>query len=103
MIIQKMADLPSSWVRADGPEAEIVFSCRVRLARNLEDFIFPSRADDSIKKKVSEKVLEAVHKNNYFKGGSIIEMSKLSPIERRFLVERHLISVEFGEEISHRS
>lgn len=102
MILQKMADLPSSWVRADGPEAEIVFSCRVRLARNLGDFIFPSWADDSIKKEVSEKVLEAVHRNNYFKGGNIIEMSKLSPIERRFLVERHLISVEFGEEISHR-
>jgi len=102
MILQGMADLPSLWVAADGPEAEIVFSCRVRLARNLEDFIFPAWADNSTKKIVSEKILRAVDKNNYFKEGRIIDMNRLSPVERRFLMERHLISVEFIEGGSYR-
>lgn len=102
MNLQKMADLPSLWVAADGPEAEIVFSCRVRLARNLEDFIFPAWADNSTKKIVSEEILRAVEKNNYFKEARIIDMNRLSPVERRFLMERHLISVEFVEEGSYR-
>ena len=102
MILQKMANSPGLWVRADGPKAEIVFSCRVRLARNLEDFVFPSWADNSGRKSVSERVLEAVDKNNYFKKGLIIDMSKLSPVETRFLMERHLISMEFSEIADHK-
>jgi len=102
MIFQEMADSPGVWVRADGSEAEIVFSCRVRLARNLEDFIFPSWADNSTRKNVSEKVLEAVNENNYFKEGHIIDINTLSLIERRFLMERHLISAEFVQGGSYR-
>ena len=32
------------WLRGDGPEADIVISSRVRLARNLAEFPFISRA-----------------------------------------------------------
>lgn len=101
MLVQEMANLPSAWVKANGPEAEIVFSCRVRLARNLEGFVFPSWADNSVRKSVSEKVLEAVGKNNYFKKGRTIDMNRLSSIERRFFMERHLISMEFTEPTDH--
>ena len=37
------------WLRASGPESDIVISSRIRLARNLAQFPFPSRADDAIR------------------------------------------------------
>ncbi len=97
MILQKMANSSSLWLKADGPEAGIVFSCRVRLARNLEDFTFPPWAKDSVMKDASERIIEAVSKSDYLKQARLIDMNELSSTERRFLLERHLISVEFTE------
>ena len=34
------------WLRGSGPEADIVMSTRIRLARNLAEFPFISRASD---------------------------------------------------------
>ena len=96
MILQEIANSTSRWLRGDGPEAEIVFSCRVRLARNLEGFTFPPWAHDSVLRDVSDKVLNAVNKSDYLKNSHLINMSELSSIERRFLLERHLISLEFS-------
>lgn len=95
MRFQAMANVTSRWVKGDGPEAEVVFSCRVRLARNLEDFPFPLWAEESKLKGVSEKVINAIEKSKYLKNAHIIDMAELSSTERRFLLERHLISVEF--------
>ncbi len=42
-------DLVSSsgeWLKGNGPESDIVISSRIRLARNLADFPFISRATD---------------------------------------------------------
>jgi len=102
MILQEMANSASQWLRGDGPEGEIVFSCRVRLARNLEGFTFPPRAHDSVLRDVSDKVLNAVKKSDYLKNNRLINMSELSGTERRFLLERHLISLEFSAGGSHR-
>ncbi len=95
MIFQQMINSPSQWVREEGPEANIVFSSRVRLARDIQDFIFPPWASNSELKKASAKILEAVHKSKYFEGSSVIDMKELSFLERKFLLERHLISDEF--------
>lgn len=102
MILQEMANSISQWLRGDGPEAEIVFSCRVRLARNLEGFTFPPWAHDSVLRDVSDKVLNAVNKSDYLKNSRLINMSELSSTERRFLLERYLISPEFSAGGSHR-
>jgi protein arginine kinase len=102
MILQEMANSTSQWLRGDGPEAEIVFSCRVRLARNLEGFTFPPWATNSVLRDVSDKVLNAVNKSDYLKNSRLINMSELSGTERRFLLERHLISPEFSAGAPHR-
>jgi len=92
----------SFWLKGDGPEADIIFSSRIRLARNLRGFIFPPWADSLTLKRVSEKVLDAIKRCNYLKNARLIDMNKLSSIERGFLLERHLISVEFSRGGSHR-
>jgi len=92
-----MAGSPCYWLRGDGPEAMIVFSSRVRLARNLKEFVFPPWAQSYILKSVVEKVLKAVKRAIYFKDVYYIEIGELSSLERDFLLERHLISQEFSK------
>lgn len=95
MKIQSLLRTPNEWIRASGPEAEIVFSSRVRLARNLRGFVFPPWSKEPWLKRVAIQILQAVKVNDYFRECWIFDMSELSPIERKFLLERHLISQEF--------
>jgi len=97
MNLKEMVSSPGYWLRGDGPEAMIVFSSRIRLARNLKGFVFPPWAQSSLLKSVAEKLLKAVKKAVYFKNAYYIEIGKLSPLERDFLLERHLISQEFNK------
>ena len=41
------------WYKSSGNQGDIVLSTRVRLARNLEDYPFPSRLDSKEKEEVS--------------------------------------------------
>jgi protein arginine kinase len=85
------------WLSGAGPEADIVISSRVRLARNLADYPFMSRASaqdrENIKKILRERVLEVVPQTNVL----CVEVDKLEKIDCQFLVERHLISRELAE------
>ncbi|MCD6318444.1 protein arginine kinase [Candidatus Aerophobetes bacterium] len=101
-IFQQLINSPSQWIKEEGPEANIVFSSRVRLARNIQGFVFPPWASNSELKKVSTEILEAAGKSKYFKVSSVIDMEKLSFLERRFLLERHLISDEFVDNGKYR-
>ena len=38
------ANAKGSWINADGPDADVVMSCRARLARNIAGFPFMNRA-----------------------------------------------------------
>jgi protein arginine kinase len=89
----------SSWMSQNGPDSDIVLSSRVRLARNLEQSPFPIVA-------TNEQALELVA---MFKGNmkdfphvlsdlKLLEMTDLKPLEKRVLVEKHLISPQLAEE-----
>jgi protein arginine kinase len=85
------------WLSGTGPEADIVISSRVRLARNLADYPFMNRATpqdrENIKKILRDRVLEVVPQTNVL----CVEVDKLEKIDCQFLVERHLISRELAE------
>ncbi len=93
--IKYLLKTPNEWIKATGPESEIVFSSRVRLARNMRGFSFPPWGKDSQLKEVCNQVLEVICKSNYFKNCLILNMDELSLLEKKFLLERHLISREF--------
>lgn len=95
MSIKRILEFPNEWIRANGPQADIVFSSRVRLARNLRDFIFPPWGRELHLEEVAKLVLKVVEGSGYFKNCWIFEMEKISLLERKFLLERHLISKEF--------
>lgn len=91
---QFMNDAISPWMREDGPENDIVLSTRIRLARNFENEIFPVIADEKDLQRITKYFKENYHQTSFDQYGNfeLIEMSNLTHIEKRVLVEKHLIS-----------
>jgi protein arginine kinase len=86
-----------SWLTGGGREAEIVLSTRVRLARNLQGYPFPIRADVEDSARVFERTTAAIEAAESLAGASIWDVDDLEPGERDLLLERHLISRELLE------
>lgn len=90
------------WYMDLGNQGDIVLSTRVRLARNLVDYPFPSRLDSKEKEEVSSIIKEALSDYNE-KALDNIDMASLTPAEAVSLAEKHLISPEFASETRGRS
>lgn len=93
-------DALSRWMREQGPDADVVLSSRVRLARNLRGSPFPIMASPAQSKAVMEQLL-AVAENGRLNGlGAIdvIRLSELTDLEKMVLVEKHLISPNLANE-----
>ena len=56
MQLDDLTNNSGEWLRGAGPESDIVISSRVRLARNLADFPFISRATPQDRARI-EKIL----------------------------------------------
>lgn len=84
-----------NWYKNKGNEGDIVLSTRVRLARNLTEYPFPGRLDESQKKDIANLVNNILSQEKTFDLDSI-DMSALSPAETVSLAEKHLISPEFA-------
>lgn len=98
----------SGWMSLDGPESDVVLSSRIRLARNLRGCKFPPRSTDAENKDVLAKVEQVVvqlieSRTPLFKDGRWVRISELSPIERQVLVERHLVSPQYVQEVHARA
>ncbi len=85
----------SKWYFEKGDQGDIVISTRIRLARNLNEYPFPSKLDTAGKDKVNSLVKSTLFENDGT-GLSYIEMKDLSRIQAVSLAERHLISPEFA-------
>ncbi|KAF0127399.1 MAG: ATP:guanido phosphotransferase [Elusimicrobia bacterium] len=81
-----------NWAAAEGDWPDIVFSTRVRFARNLHGFPFPGRAARQSQAELRRRVLEAVKASRLFPRSREAALETLSPLEKRFLVERRHIS-----------
>lgn len=90
------------WYMGLGNQGDIVLSTRVRLARNLEDYPFPSRLDSKEKEEVSSIIKEALSDYNE-KALENIDMASLTPAGAVSLAEKHLISPEFASETKGRT
>jgi protein arginine kinase len=90
------------WLRGSGPEADIVMSSRIRLARNLADFPFIRRCTPHDRQAIVRSVQQRVLKDGGLTEAGIdkylaIEVDQLKQVDRQFLVERQLISRELAE------
>ena len=101
MDLQELAKTSGEWLRGSGPQSDIVISSRIRLARNLADFPFIARATEQDRDEIGKILrdrIEALHGAGKFSGQLIyVDVRALEEVDRRFLVERQLISREHAE------
>ena len=91
------------WLRGAGPESDIVMSSRIRLARNLADYPFITRASEPDRVQIERSLRKAVQGIREDGDVLYVDLERLNGIDRQFLVERHLISRELAESRGARS
>jgi protein arginine kinase len=95
--LDDLARTSGEWLRGSGPESDIVISSRIRLARNLAEFPFISRAAPSDRAEIERMLRERVMRSPGAAEMIYFDVNKLEAIDRQFLVERQLISREHAE------
>jgi len=93
----------TSWMCSDGPDSDIVLTSRIRLARNINSLKFPilfsNEEAETVIQKVSDKVLA---QSNESSGNlELLKMEELQQLEKRVLVEKHLISPLLANEAAY--
>jgi protein arginine kinase len=97
MNLNDMVNGLSEWLKATGPDSDIVISSRIRLARNLKGTPFVHWASKKIGKQILTQLEEVMTAAPLLKGSMILRMDDLSETDKQFLLERHLISHEHAQ------
>jgi protein arginine kinase len=90
----------SSWMNAEGPDSDIVLSSRIRLARNFDAYKFPTLFSHEEAKLIIENMEEILKQSPIQKFGQmeLLKIEELQPLQKRVLVEKHLISPHLAED-----
>ncbi|MDR6120748.1 protein arginine kinase [Bacillus sp. SLBN-46] len=90
----------SSWMSEEGPDSDIVLSSRIRLARNFDAYKFPTLFLHEEAKKIIENLEEIFQKTDLQKFGQmeLLKVDSMQPLQKRVLVEKHLISPNLAED-----
>jgi|BEDMetMinimDraft_2_1075160.scaffolds.fasta_scaffold07621_2 protein arginine kinase len=80
------------WTRGNGPEPDVVLASRIRLARNVRGLPFPHQMTDDQGRALLETVTLAVRRIEREWHLTIERLRDLTPLDRQFLVETHLVS-----------
>ncbi len=90
-------------MKADGPDAEIVISSRVRIARNVQSEPFPMLATSSQSEHILDRVRHVLGNEQLQALGQfeMLQLDQVGELEKRVLVEKHLISPNLANEARH--
>lgn len=83
-----------NWYLQSGNNSDVVFSTRIRLARNIKGFSFVNRYTKKDAIKIVEMMENAIPNLGY--GLKLVKLKDLDDITKLSLVEKHLISPEFA-------
>ena len=97
MKLDDLTNKSGEWLRGSGPEADIVISSRIRLARNLADYPFISRATRPDRTQIEHVLRERILSIEASGDLLYLNVEELEGVDRQFLVERQLISREHAE------
>jgi protein arginine kinase len=97
MNLNDMINNTSEWLKGMGPNSDVVISSRIRLARNLDKAVFSHRANKRQAEETLKILEQAVSRIDYLKKSMVFHLRDLDSIDRQFLVERHLMSLEFAK------
>lgn len=97
MILNDFLNRTSEWLKGTGPNSEVVISSRIRLARNLEKQPFPHWANKKAQEQVLKSAEETIAKSDFLKKSTLFKLAELDSVDKQFLVERHLMSLEHAQ------
>ena len=97
MHLSELTNNAALWLSGEDDADGIVVSCRARLARNLRTRPFAQKATEEDQEYVIEQVLTAAQRSRHLHEAVFLKMNALNSDQRRFLVERHLISPALAE------
>lgn len=83
-----------NWYLQNGKESDVVVSSRIRLARNLSDYLFVNKAKKEDLEKIEERLKEITPSLGY--GIKFIKLKDVDDITKMSLVEKHIISPNFA-------
>lgn len=95
--LEGVARTAGEWLRGEGPLHEIVISTRIRLARNLSGYFFLSRADAETRGEIADAVEAAAQRSATLRNYVRLDIEALDELDRKLLVERHLISRQHAD------
>ncbi len=81
-----------AWYNTVGKENDVVVSSRIRFARNIADYPFDSKLDETSANEIIEKVTSALG-SDFEK----LDFANISACESGALVEKHYISPDFAK------
>lgn len=81
-----------AWYNTTGALCDTVISSRVRIARNIKGYPFPSRLDANGANEIIEKISALLESAGHRR----INFSDISPVMATSYVERHYVSPEFA-------
>lgn len=90
----------SKWTEGIGNNADIVISSRIRLARNILNLPFPDMLKEEKEKEILTTIRNLIDLPGFKKSmGNFhyISLSELSTLEKKILVEKHLISPQHAQ------
>lgn len=90
----------SDWMKGNGPDSDIVISSRIRLARNIMAYPFPMLATNQQSKEVLNQIATILQNDDLgtISHFHLLPLSDLNELEKRVLVEKHLISPALADE-----
>lgn len=96
------AALTPGWVNRPGPDGDVVFSSRLRLARNVAIAPFPGQASPDELARVAAACRAPFEDSPDFRDFRLLDAACLDPVALRSLVERHLVSAPLVEHPENR-
>jgi len=103
MDLKDLLNHTSEWLKGSGPNADIVISSRIRLARNLSQAPFPHWAAKKQGEESLNKAKEGLSKVDYLKKSTFFELAGMDSIDKQFLVERHLMSLDHAQKTNSKA
>lgn len=85
------------WYTSDGMDSDVAISTRVRLARNIKGFNFPSKITNEQKRAINKRVLACIKNSEVAPDFELIDMDNLDDAHAISMVERHIISPNFAK------
>jgi protein arginine kinase len=96
-MFEQMVSSIGHWLKDKGPDSDIVFSSRIRLARNLKGFPFSSHCSEQQLRDIISLARSCSNRCSRLKGAKYYSFKDMAVIDRQFLMERFLISRELAQ------